>query len=1140
MNGPTEQDIEMEKRMDIIKLTIFLLIMFFLNFFIPKGIAAPPVIFKGSFARFLTPSVEFNTDVRILSGSLNPSSTAVDAPAGSLYLSTSGTVYRKTDAGSTTNWTDVTTATSASVQDSTFSIYDNADVTKIAKFESSGITTGTTRTFTFPNANTTLLGHDTTAILTGKSFDADGSGNSITNIEDADIKAGAAITRAKLANGTNDHVLINSGAGVMSSEAQLANTRGGTGANSSAATGLAKVSAGTWTFASLLDADVSASAGITLSKLAATTASRALVSDGSGFITPATTTSTQIGYLSAATGTTGTTSTNLVYSTSPTLVSPALGTPTALVGTNISGTAASLTAGTVTTNANLTGPITSSGNTTAVASQTGTGSVFVMQASPTLTTPNLGTPSTLVGTNISGTAASLTAGNVTTNANLTGHITSTGNAAILGSFSSSNLLTALTDESGSGAVLGGTSPTIGTATINSPYINGGTASNTVKVLLPTETTTNLAALTQTSGLIAYDSTKLKPVYNNGTSWQAIGTGSTAINYISANPDAESDTTGWVEYTDAAGSVPVDGTGGASAGYWTRTTTTPLRGNGSFLYSHPASNTQGTGIGYAFTTDVADQGKVLQISFDYTISSGTFASTSSTSDLIVYIYDVTNAVLIQPAGIYIQNGAATLPQKQVATFQTASNSTSYRLILHSATSTATAYTMRVDNVSVGPQVVPTGTIITDWQSYTPTFNGIGTVTSINFFWRRNADQVEVTGTAVTGTVTAAELRVGLPSVTSDSIKVPAIRTAGFVNRNAASAGNTFSALIESGVAYFTVGNTINTAAAPLTKKNGNDLLGNSETFSFYGSTPVSGWGSTTNLSDSTDTRVVAASLYLSGHQTISSTADTKILLDSVLVDTHGGYSANKYTFPVSGVYSGTLKIYLANATASEIFRVRIYKNGSAAWTGNGDHSASDEQTFVIPFMDKFIAGDYLEIYCDSTSDASYTVLGVNAYNTSLTIERLSGPATIAASETVSARYNRATTQAATNGNRVDFTSKEWDSHGSVSGTGNSWAFTAPVSGRYLVNAEIGSSNISVTVGQELINNVYCNGSLAFRNKMQSQNTTARQYLVPVSGACRLLAGQTIYIQMGSDADFAASNINGNASDNYIDINRVGNY
>lgn len=55
-----------------------------------------------------------------------------------------------------------------------------------------------------------------------------------------------------------------------------------------------------------------------------------------------------------------------VRATSPTLVTPALGTPTALVGTNITGTASGLTAGTVTTNANLTGDVTSVGNATSI------------------------------------------------------------------------------------------------------------------------------------------------------------------------------------------------------------------------------------------------------------------------------------------------------------------------------------------------------------------------------------------------------------------------------------------------------------------------------------------------------------------------------------------------------------------------------------------------------------------------------------------------------------------------------------------------------------------------------------------------------------------------------------------------------
>lgn len=46
---------------------------------------------------------------------------------------------------------------------------------------------------------------------------------------------------------------------------------------------------------------------------------------------------------------------------------------------------------TVVTNANLTGPIASSGNATSIASQTGTGTTFVMSVSPTLSNPSVGT-----------------------------------------------------------------------------------------------------------------------------------------------------------------------------------------------------------------------------------------------------------------------------------------------------------------------------------------------------------------------------------------------------------------------------------------------------------------------------------------------------------------------------------------------------------------------------------------------------------------------------------------------------------------------------------------------------------------------------------------------------------------------------
>ncbi|MEP5611878.1 MAG: tail fiber domain-containing protein, partial [Cyclobacteriaceae bacterium] len=54
-------------------------------------------------------------------------------------------------------------------------------------------------TVTLPQATTDLVGHDISQTLTNKSIDADN--NTITNIENADIKAAAAIDAAKIANG---------------------------------------------------------------------------------------------------------------------------------------------------------------------------------------------------------------------------------------------------------------------------------------------------------------------------------------------------------------------------------------------------------------------------------------------------------------------------------------------------------------------------------------------------------------------------------------------------------------------------------------------------------------------------------------------------------------------------------------------------------------------------------------------------------------------------------------------------------------------------------------------------------------------------------------------------------------------------
>jgi hypothetical protein len=134
------------------------------------------------------------------------------------------------------------------------------------------------------------------------------------------------------------------------------------------------------------------------------------------------------------------------------------------------------------TNANLTGPITSSGNATAVASQTGTGSTFVMNTSPTLVTPNLGTPSALVGTNITllplatAVTGNLSVANGGTGVNtLTGYVKGNGTSA----FTSSSTIP-VADVAGAVKTVNGNSPVNGNVSISfGSVVTGSLASRTV-------------------------------------------------------------------------------------------------------------------------------------------------------------------------------------------------------------------------------------------------------------------------------------------------------------------------------------------------------------------------------------------------------------------------------------------------------------------------------------------------------------------------------------------------------------------------------------------------------------------------------------------------------------------------------------
>ena len=609
--------------------------------------------------------------------------------------------------------------------------------------------------------------------------------------------------------------------------------------------------------------------------------------------------------------------------------------------------------------------------------------------------------------------------------------------------------------------------------------------------------------------------------------------------------AELYTRGFVLYNDGAVTRPLDGTGGAATvSAVTLTTTTPIRNAKSFLITKAASNVQGQGYSIPFTIDRKDRAKVLNVEIDYNIPSGTFAAgTSSTdSDLVVGVYDVTNAKLIPLSSEKFLSNSSTLEDKFTGSFQSSPDSTSYRLILHHATTSSSAFTFEFE-VAVMPTKYVYGTPITDWRVQSGVTINLTNSTLVAYS-RRVGDSAEVsirvTFTGAPGAV--SQSTISLPSGLSiDTAKIVG-NVVGFGRHE--DVGNNRYAVqaIINGSNVLSLRNFVSSGAfvtdsdvthtSPFT-------IGNTDLLDINLSFPVVGSSSSVQMSDSADTRVVSEALTTGAGQSIANNASALINLNTLTHSTHGGadFAVNKrINILVSGYYHVVGQIALASGVNEGRITTSVFRNGSTLFQTLGRGNAVGNDSVLTSSTVFLNAGDYLELHVINDIGSTTTVVN-GAAATFLVATRVSGPSAIAASESVNARaVNTAGTSIPNTGeNLVPFATEDYDSH-------NSWVtdtFTAPIAGKYRVSAAVGYTSSAYASGNVAYAAIYKNGSPHSYGHNNIPGAVTSAVLVTVTGTVNCLAGDTITIRTTNTRTAGATSLSVSTGINHVSIERAGN-
>jgi hypothetical protein len=267
----------------------------------------------------------------------------------------------------------------------------------------------------------------------------------------------------------------------------------------------------------------------------------------------------------------------------------------------------------------------------------------------------------------------------------------------------------------------------------------------------------------------------------------------------------------------------------------------------------------------------------------------------------------------------------------------------------------------------------------------------------------------------------------------------------------------------------------------------------------------------------------------------------------IVDSHGGWQAggntDRYVVQVPGDYLCGVG-FETNAFAGVVNRANLlaaFKGGvivdSVAQMRTQTATSCSKNTNGATLLSGLKAGDLIDIRAYN-DDAAVVGSGDTTRNF-FWLKKISGPAQIMAAESIDMRAaNTAGTSISNAGDViVPFATESWDSQGCwVTDT-----FTAKSSGKYKVHAQLWFASALYAAGNRAYAGIQKNGANhSFGSLHRVYVAETNVITCSVSDTIQLLKDETIKIFTQNNRTGGATALDTGAGENYVTIERVGNY